>query len=95
MRVLLILVFAHGPTIVEPYQPKHQGKVCEFGQGSKVEIANQACTIKTQTKLIKKSREYNSKDLTLALYNIDNSKKSVYCGYMDGNSDLMGVERSS
>ena len=54
---------------------------------------NQASTIKTQSKLIKKSRGYNSKDLTLALYNIDNNKKGLYCGYMDGNSDLMGVAR--
>ena len=34
-----------------------------------------------------------SSDLTLALYNIDNNKKGLYCGYMDGNSDLTGVAR--
>ena len=53
-----------------------------FGWGSKTEIA---CIIKTQTKIIKKSREYNSRDLTLALYNIDYNKKGFYCEYMDGN----------
>jgi len=42
---------------------------------------------------MKKSREYNSSDLTSALYNIDNNKKGLYCGYMDGNSDLMDVAR--
>jgi len=54
---------------------------------------NQACTIKTQPKLIKENRGHNSRDLTLALYNIDNNKKSLYCGYIDGNLDLMGVAR--
>ena len=24
---------------------------------------------------------------------MDNNKKDLYCGYMDGNSDLMGVAR--
>ena len=46
-----------------------------------------------QPKLIKKSREYNSKDLILALYNIDNNKKGLYYEYMDGNSGLMNVAR--
>lgn len=41
----------------------------------KAKIANQACAIKTQPKLVKKSREYNSKDLTLALYSVDGNKK--------------------
>lgn len=27
----------------------------------------------------------------LALYNIDNNRKDPYCGYMNGNSDIMGV----
>ena len=43
------------------------------------------------TKIIKKSREYNIRDLTSALYNIDYNKKGLYCGYMDGNLDLTGV----
>jgi len=40
-------------------------------------------------KIIKKSREYNSRDFTLALY-IDYNKKSLYCGYTDGYLGLMG-----
>ena len=32
-----------------------------------------------------------AKTLLLALYDIDNNKKGLYCGYMDGNSDLMDV----
>jgi hypothetical protein len=44
-------------------------------------------------KLIKKSRGYNIRDFTLAFDNADNNKKGLYCGYMDGNSDLMGVAR--
>ena len=60
------------------------GNQGEFGQGIKAEIANQACTIKTQPKLIKKSREYNSRGFALAFYNIDNNKKGLYYRYMDG-----------
>ena len=52
-----------------------------------------ACTTKTQPKLIKKSHGYNSRDLTLALCNID-SQKGLYCGYMDGNLYLMGAATS-
>jgi hypothetical protein len=62
---------------------------------SLVEAARQKLPIRPvplkPTKIIKKSREYNIRDLTLALYNIDYNKKGLYRGYMDGNLDLTGV----
>ena len=37
------------------------------------------------------SREYNSRDLNLPLYNRDYNKRGLCCGHINGNLDLMGV----
>ena len=62
-------VFMHTP---KPGCPQHAnpGRSAQSAQYEK-----SLCQTKGQPKLIKKSREYDSKDLTLALYNTDNNKK--------------------
>jgi len=57
----------------------HQSEVCELVKAAGL-ICQWGCTIKTQPKLIKKSHKYNSRDLTLVLWNEGNNKKIFVVG---------------